>query len=164
MPRAKRLDAEQARKVAYDLLSRRGWSRAELSARLRRRGAPEAVAWQVVAELERLGYVDDRAFSRQWALARATRQRLGSRRIGEELRLKGIPRSLTEAAIREAFTETPEEAQALEAARHRLRALSRGSPVRVPAKLLGYLLRRGYPAEVARSVVRQLCAVDETAN
>ena len=147
--------------MAYDLLSRRAWSRVELTGRLVRRGAPEALARRVVAELEARGYVNDQAFARQWAEGRATRQRLGSRRISEELRLKGIPRSLTEAAIREAFSETPEEARALETARRRLAALSRGSPTRVPSRLLDYLLRRGYPAEVARSVVRQLCKVEE---
>lgn len=161
MPHARQLNPDQARRAAYDLLSRKAWSRAELTARLIRRGVSETVARQVVAELEAQGYVDDRAFARQWAEARAGRQRLGSRRISEELRLKGIPRPLVEAAIREAFSETPEEVQALEAARRRLPVLSRRSATRVPAKLLDYLLRRGYPAEIARSVVRQLCKVED---
>lgn len=161
MPRAKQLNPDQARRAAYDLLSRKAWSRAELTVRLVRRGAAEAVARQVVADLEAQGYVDDQAFARQWAEGRATRQRLGSRRISEELRLKGIPRPLAEAAIREAFSDTPEEVRALEAARRRLPALSRRSAPRVPARLLDYLLRRGYPAEVARSVVRRLCKVEE---
>jgi len=117
------------------------------------------VARQVLAELEAQGYVDDQTFARQWAGARAARQRLGSRRITEELRLKGIARSLAEVAVREAFAETPEEARALEAGRRRLPALSRRSPTRAPAKLHDYLLRRGFAAEVARSVVRQLCKV-----
>lgn len=160
--RPKQLNVDQARRAAYDLLSRKAWSRAELTARLVRRGAPELLARQVVAELEAQGYLNDQAFARQWAEARASRQRLGSRRISEELRLKGIPRPLVEAAIREAFSEAPEEVQALEAARRRLPVLSRRSATRVPAKLLDYLLRRGYPAEVARSVVRQLCKVEET--
>jgi len=119
------------------------------------------VARQVVAELEAQGYVNDQAFARHWADARAARQRLGSRRISEELRLKGIPRPVAEAAIRDAFSETPEEARALAVARRRLPALSRRSPARVPAKLLDYLLRRGYPPEVARRVVRQLCRIDD---
>lgn len=160
--RARQLNVAQARRAAYDFLSRKPWSRAELIDRLLRRGAPEALARQVVAELEAQGYVNDRAFARQWAEGRASRQRLGSRRIAAELQLKGIPRPLAEAAIREAFSEKPEEAQALEAARRRLPALSRGSAARVPAKLLDYLFRRGYPAEVARSVVRQLLRVEES--
>jgi regulatory protein len=158
--RTKELSLVQARRVAYALLARKAWSRAELTARLHRRGAPQGVARQVVAELELQGYLDDTAFARQWAQARAARERLGSRRISEELRLKGIPRQLVEVAVRDAFSETPEEAQAVEAARRRLPALARRNPARAPAKLLEYLLRRGYPAGVARSVVRRLCEVE----
>ncbi len=161
MARAKRLGVNQAKRAAYELLSRRARSRAELAARLLRRGAPEAVARQVVEELEVQGYVNDPAFARQWAEARATRRRLGSRRISEELRLKGIPRPLAEAVVRDAFADTPEAARALEAARRRLPALSRRNAARVPARLLDYLLRRGYPPEVARSVVRQLCRIED---
>lgn len=159
---AKQLDLKQAKRAAYDLLSRRAWGRAELTARLLRRGAPPAVARQVVAELETQGYVDDPAFARQWAEARATRQRFGSRRISEELRLKGIARPVAEAAVRAAFTETSEGTQALALARRRLPVLSRRGAARAPARLLDYLLRRGFPPDVARSVVRQLCKVEES--
>ena len=161
MPPPKQLTLDHARRVAYDLLSRRAWSRAELTARLLRRGAPVGVVRQVVGELDARGYLDDRAFARQWAEARAARRRVGSRRIGEELRLKGISRPLAAAAIRDAFAETSEEARALEAARRRLPALLRRNAPRAPARLLDYLVRRGYPAGVARSVVRQLCAVED---
>jgi len=159
--RSKQLTLDQARRVAYDLLSRKAWSRAELTARLVRRGTLAIVAKRLVAELEAQGYVDDAALARQWAEARASRRRFGSRRIAEELRLKGIPRPLAETAVREAFGETTEEARAMEAARRRLPALSRGNPARAPAKLHDYLLRRGYPAELARRVVRELCRVQE---
>jgi regulatory protein len=155
------LDAKAAKAVAYDLLSRKTWSRRDLTARLVRRGAPAEVARQVIGELEGQGYVDDPAFARQWAEARARRQRMGSRRIGEELRAKGIPQPLAAAAVRHAFSEVPEEAQALDAARRRLPVLSRGNPARLPSRLLEYLLRRGYPPETARRVVRQLCRVED---
>lgn len=161
MARSRQLTPDQARRVAYDLLSRKAWSRAELTARLVRRGAAESVAKRLVAELEAQGYVDDAAFARQWAEARATRRRFGSRRIGEELRLKGISRSLAEAAVREAFGEASEEARATEAARRWLSALGRRSPARAPARLHDYLLRRGYPAELTRRVVRELCKAQE---
>jgi regulatory protein len=148
--------------VAYDLLARKAWSRRDLTARLVRRGAPREVAHEVVGELEGRGYVDDPAFARQWAEGRARRQQFGSRRIGEELRAKGIPQPLAEAAIRQAFSEVPEEEQALDAARRRLPVLSRRNRARLPSRLLEYLLRRGFPPETAQRVVRQLCRVEES--
>lgn len=156
----KALDARQAKRVAYDLLSRKPWSRRELAARLRRRGASTGVAEDVVAELEARGYIDDQAFARQWADGRASRRHLGSLRLREELRRKGIPRDVAEAAVRQAFAESGEEERALEAARRRLPALRRRNPGRAAPKLRDYLLRRGYPGDVVRRVLRHLLGVE----
>lgn len=159
-PRSKNLDARQAKRVAYDLLSRKSWSRRDLTARLRRRGASLEVAQAVVADLEAQGYVNDQAFARQWADGRAGRRRLGSLRLREELRKKGVPRPLAEAAVREAFQETGEDERALEAARRRLSALGRKNAERAPVRLRDYLLRRGYPADVVGRVLRRLLQVE----
>lgn len=155
------LDARSAKAVAYDLLARRAWSRRDLVLRLRRRGAPEAVAREVVAELETRGYVDDPAYARQWAEARAPR--LGSHRLRQELGRRGISRPLADAAVGAAFGEGEEAALALEAARKRLPALLKRNPRLAPVRLRDFLLRRGYPAEVVSAVVRQICAVEESA-
>lgn len=158
-PRNKILDARAAKRVAYDLLSRKPWSRRDLTARLRRRGAPPAVAQEVVAELEAKGYVDDRAFARQWADGRA--RRLGSLRLRAELGRRGIARPMAEAAVGAAFDPGEEAARALEAARKRLPALLKRSRSRAPVRLRDFLLRRGYPPEITNRVVRRLCAIDE---
>ena len=159
-PRRKSLDARAAKRVAYDLLSRKPWSRRDLTARLRRRGAPLEVAQAVVADLEAQGYVDDRAFARQWAEGRASRRNLGSLRLKSELGQKGVPRPLADAAIRDAFRDAGEDERALEAARRRLPALRRKKAERAPARLRDYLLRRGYPADVVGRVLRRLLRVD----
>lgn len=148
--------------IAYDLLARKAWTRRDLLVRLERRGAPPAVARTVVAALEGKGYVDDRAFARQWAEGRAGRRHLGSVRLRAELRRKGVAPALVDAAVREAFRETDEAKRAQEAARRRLPALARRDAARAPARLRDYLLRRGYPGEIASSVVRQLCRIDES--
>ncbi len=151
------LDRPRARAVALDLLSRKAWTRRDLRERLRRRGAPEEVAEAVVADLEALGYVDDRAFALGWAEARG--RAFGSRRLREELVRKGVTRPLVAEAVRSAFAETDEETRAREAAERRLRALGRTAPAEAGQRLWGYLLRRGFPAEVVRRVVRQTCGV-----
>ncbi|MFQ5520280.1 MAG: regulatory protein RecX [Candidatus Methylomirabilia bacterium] len=156
------LSVEAAKRAAYDLLSRKAWSRRELTARLVQRGAPETVARDVVAELEARGYVDDQAFARQWAERRTGRRSLGSRRLSAELDLKGIARSQAASAIREAFSGTGEEAQALEAGRRRLAALQRQNPGRAPVRLRDYLLRRGYPPEIVSQVMRRLVKLEDS--
>ncbi len=152
------LDEKAARLAAFDLLARKSWTGRELTRRLRRRGAPPEIAQAVVADLTTRGYVDDQAFARWWAEARARGRRVGSRRLRQELAAKGIPREMADAAIAAAFEEVGEADRALEAARRRLPGLLRGGGPRAAARLADYLLRRGYPASAVRQAVRTLLA------
>jgi regulatory protein len=139
-------------------LARKSWSGRELTRRLRRRGAPAEIAQAVVADLTERGYVDDQAFARWWAEARARGRRVGSHRLRQELLAKGIPRAMADAAIAAAFEEVGEAERAIAAGRRRLPALLRGQAARAPARLADYLLRRGYPAATVRQAVRALLA------
>lgn len=152
------LDEKAARLAAFELLARKSWSGRELTRRLRRRGAPVEVAQTVVADLVARRYVDDQAFARWWAEARARGRRVGSRRLRQELLAKGIPREMADAAIAAAFEEVGEAERAIEAARRRLPALGRGRAARAPARLADYLLRRGYPAAAVRQAIRTVLA------
>jgi regulatory protein len=151
------LDARRAQTVALDLLSRKPWTRRDLAARLRRRGAPPDVADAVVAELEVRGYVDDRAFAAGWAESRARSRSFGRQRLQDELRARGVARPLVEAALVYAFEETSELARAQAVGAHRLAMLRRRAPDQAPRRLHDYLRRRGYPADVVRQVLRTLC-------
>lgn len=151
------LDARRARTVALDLLARRAWTRRDLAARLRRRGAPPDVAEAVVADLEARGYVDDRVFAAAWAESRARGRSLGRQRLREELRARGVARPLVEAALAHAFEDTSELARAEVAAARRLPILRRRAPDRAAQRLHDYLRRRGYPGDVIRQVLRTLC-------
>jgi regulatory protein len=152
------LDIKAARLAAFDLLARKSWSGRDLTRRLRRRGASAEIAQAVVADLTERGYVDDQAFARWWAEARARGRRVGSRRLRQELAAKGIPREMADAAVSAAFEEVGESERALQAGRRRLPALLRRQPARAAARLADYLLRRGYPASAVRAVVRTLLA------
>ncbi len=154
------LDAKAAKLAAFDLVARKAWGTRELVQRLSRRGAAPDVARAVVADLQSRGYLDDEAFARWWAQARARWRRIGSLRLRRELAAKGISRELAAAAIEAAFQEGSEQDRALEAGRRRLTALHRAAPDRVPARLSTYLLRRGYPPPVVRQVVKRLVGAD----
>jgi len=161
-PRRERpiLDAKGAKLAAFDLLARRAWSTRELTRRLGQRGAPPEIARAVVAELETRGYLDDEAFARWWAQSRSGGRRIGSVRLRRELAAKGIAPELAAPAVDAAFAEASELDRALDAGRRRLPALQRAAPDRVPARLAGYLLRRGYPASLVRRVIKRLIGAD----
>ncbi len=112
-----------------------------------------------MADLETRGYVDDRAFAGGWAESRARGRALGSRRLREELLAKGVARPLVDAAVREAFAETDEVSRARAAAERRLTLLRRAAPAQASRRLYDYLIRRGFPADIVRRVIRETCRV-----
>lgn len=155
--RKQQLDARAARLAAADLLSRRAWTCAELSTRLRRRGAPPEVAAEVVADLTVRGYLDDARFARQWVETRSARG-YGPARLAAELRARGVTVALVRVALasREPVAELE---RAREVARRRLPALRRAHPDRAAARLRDHLLRRGFEAAMVARVVRELLGV-----
>jgi regulatory protein len=147
--------------VAGDLLSRRAWSRAELTARLRRRGAPPDVATEVVTDLTARGYVDDAGYARHWVTTRAPRG-YGAARLRAELRARGVAAPVIEAALGGLDTDAP-LGRARDVARRRLPALRRGRPERLASRLHDYLLRRGFSGSVVMRVVREVTGGDPDA-
>jgi regulatory protein len=139
------------------LLSRRAWTRAELSARLRRRGAPPDVVAELVADLVARGYLDDAAYARHWVSTRTPRG-YGAARLRAELRARGVASLVIDAAL---ATVAGDDVlgRAREAAQRRLPALRRARPERAAARLRDYLLRRGFSASVVTRVVRESMGV-----
>jgi regulatory protein len=118
-----------------------------------RRGAPQDVAAEVVADLVGRGYVDDAAFARHWVATRAARG-YGAARLRAELRTRGIALPLIDAAL--ASLEHDDQLERARAVvRRRLPVLRRANPERAAARLADHLLRRGYSASIVRRVVRE---------
>ena len=152
------LDSAGARRAAADLLSRREWTRAELTARLRRRGAPAGIAAEVVADLASRGYLDDARFACRWVEARAARG-YGPTRLTAELRARGVAPALIEAALA-ALDPGAEVERARAAALRRLPARRGARPDRAASRLRDHLLRRGFDAGVVRRVIRELLVIE----
>ena len=152
------LDTRAARLIAADLLSRRAWTRADLAARLRRRGAPPEIASGVVDDLTSRGYLDDDAFARQWVESRGGRG-YGRARLRNELRTRGIPLAIIERALATLSAEGDLD-RARAAARRRLPALLRARRERAATRLRDYLMRRGFSTPVVARVVRDLTGAD----
>ncbi len=148
----------KARNTAYRLLTYRARSRKELEEKLRGKEFGCAVIEAVVADLARLGYVNDREFARQWAAGRIRLHGFGGRRIEQELRNKGISRDVIQETLREIFEDAPEADIAQQAAEKKLRSLTRFAPEVRRRRLAGYLERRGFPSETIYDVLRRVGA------
>lgn len=133
---------------ALGLASRRPQSRHELSTKLSRNDTDPLVVDDVLERMTELGYVDDLAFARQWIEERGTAR--GPSLLKQELRQKRIADSVVEDALAEFSEQTDQAAAAHELALKRWPRLA-GRP-NAERKLQDYLLRRGYPHELVRTV------------
>ncbi len=149
----------KARNTAYRLLTYRARSRKELEEKLRDREFGDAVIEAVVADLTRLGYINDREFARQWAAGRIRLRSFGRRRIEHELRNKGISRDVIQETLSEVFEDVPEAVIAQQEAEKKLKSLTRLAPEVRRRRLAGHLERRGFPSETIYDVLRRVGAV-----
>jgi regulatory protein len=152
---------DRAKQDAMTLLSKRAFSRAALHERLARKGHDEPACEHAVAEMERLGLVNDEALAadvvdRELEKAPADRAFLARR-----LETRGVDPDVAERAIDEALSGRDPLEEALEAARSiRPRMpenLSRDALVR---RLAGRLARRGFEEEVALEAARRAAGAE----
>jgi regulatory protein len=88
------------RRRAVQILAQRAHGVAELSQKLRQRFPADchATIAEVVADLQALGYCDDRAFAEMFLRVRLARG-FGPRRIALELQQKGIDKTLSQRLL-----------------------------------------------------------------
>lgn len=135
---------------ALHFLGYRARSEKEVRERLRRYGYARETEDVVVGRLGELGYLDDAEFARNAARQKA--RRYGPRRIATELRRGGIEAEVAREAVDEAFAGRSELEAAHEAASRRYNA-AKGSDAQA-RRVYGFLMRRGYAADVCAEVAR----------
>jgi regulatory protein len=135
---------------ALHFLGYRARSRREVRDRLRRYGYGEETVQAVIGRLEELGYLDDEEFARM--VVREKARRYGPRRVSADLRRSGVDAELAQDVVEEEFSERSE----LEAARSAAaRRYNRGGSDAEARRVYGFLMRRGYSADVCAEVARE---------
>lgn len=151
--------AEQGSKAlhaALRLLEARPRSVAEIRDRLRRKAfAPEAID-EAVAQLQHLGLVDDRAFARAWVENRQTFRPRGPAALRDELRRKGIDRTVIDQTLADEQLLGDTGEQALELARRVSVRYAHHDRAAFARRLGGFLQRRGFDYETVRPIIEQL--------
>jgi len=136
---------EKALGEALRILARREYTRRELQRKLTERDYPEDVVEEVLDEMERAGYVDDREYARRfWE----TREEWGYMRIRHELLRRGIDEAVFEKII--VYDEKTEYRRAMNLIRSWMPGLT-------ARQLEGRLVRRGFREDLVRSLVRKAC-------
>jgi regulatory protein len=146
---------QQAVDRALHYLSFRPRSREEVRRYLRRKETPSELIDEVMTRLDHLDLVNDRAFGTFWIETREQFSPRGARALKNELRLKGVERTV----IDEIVSEEQDEERALRAARHKAIVLARQAGIDYGTfrnRLGSFLQRRGFSYEVTKRVVRAL--------
>ena len=135
---------------ALNFLGYRARSEKEVRDRLRRYGYGEETMEGVVVRLKELGYLDDEDFAR--LVVREKARRYGPRRVSAELRKTGVDAELAQGVVEEEFAGRSEIEQARSTAARRY---NRGGSDAEARRVYGFLVRRGYSAEVCAEVARE---------
>lgn len=143
---------------ALDLLAVRARSSRELRVRLRRAGAPDAEITWAIDRLLAQGFVDDAAYARQVARAKALSGGVSRRKVMNVLRQRGVAAEVASEAIDATLADVDldEHGAALAAAQKRMRALSSLDPSTRRQRLYAFLARRGYESDVVRRVLKEV--------
>jgi len=135
-------------------LARRDHSVGELSSALLRRGFPPEEVERVIESLCSRGLLDDRAFAERFARSRL--ERSGQNAIRAELRRRRVERETAESSLLSALGEVSEEEALVALARRYWASHGRDGAGRRIQKLHLFLLRRGYPAPLVSTKLREL--------
>jgi regulatory protein len=149
-----------ARSIVLRRLTAAPRTRAELADDLNRRDVPEQVAAAVLDRFAEVGLVDDEAYAQAWVRSRHAGRGLAPRALSHELRRRGVAdETVAEAVATIDADQQLATAAALVARRlPSTRRLPRDARVR---RLAGVLARKGYPAGLARQVVRDALAAED---
>ena len=101
---------------AVKALGRRMRTEAELRRLMQTRVEPaaagEAAVRSVLARLKEHGYLNDQSYAETYTRLRQENEKLGARRVRQDLRQKGIRAELVEQAVAARYDDTSEEALA----------------------------------------------------
>ncbi len=168
MPEGQADDAAPTRPAtvsAYDkalrILNAAGQTRVGLSRRLLRAGYEEADIEQACVQLEAHGYLDDRGFAAS-RLRRRVQQGRGARLIAAELRQKGVSPEVIDGVLADRDEEAEVE-RAMDLAARLVARKADEPPAQRRDHVMAALVRRGYPAGLARRALEQANRVEAEA-
>lgn len=102
--------------------------------------------------LEREHIVDDEQYARQFATSRLKNSLKGRRFIQQELQQRGVSKEAAAEATG-SLDRDVELASAQKAAEKKWRSV-KGEPIDRKRKLIGYLMRRGFPSDIVKEAIK----------
>ena len=154
-------EIKRANDYAFKLLSYRPRSINEIRNRLKKKDYSSKVILEVIKNLKRLKFLNDKEFAKMWMENRIRTRPMGRYRLKQELIQKGIDKNLVEKTLSN-YREEEEIELARELTQRKLRrsycSLNRLTAQR---RLYGFLQRRGFSYDTIQEVMKELRGVDD---
>lgn len=146
---------EKTRRIALDLLAVRDRTVKEMGDRLVRRGRGQESIDVVIEGLLRSGLLDDEKFVRQWVGSRLEHRPEGRIKLLQDLRKRGVDRSLAERILEEFGDRVGSDEGADRVIERVLHRYQGQSPDAARRRLYGLLARRGFDPDTCRAAVER---------
>jgi len=146
----------RGKKYLLMLLSRRLYSRYEISGKLKNKEYPEKIITELIFWLENNNFINDKLFAEMWAQFRLQNKPIGRYKLNQELRTKGIKQDIIQKVIDKTYKEMDELTLAHNLIKEKIVA-SEIKNIRInPKKIYNFLLRRGFSTEISRNIYNEL--------
>jgi regulatory protein len=123
-------------------------------------GAPgDAAIRTVIARLKEHGYLNDATFAETYARLRQENEKLGARRVRNDLRQKGIRSDVIEQAVESRYGDTSEEALARQHLERK--RIAKPTNEKETARVMRRLVTAGFSTGVIYKILRQWNVPDE---
>ena len=142
----------KAKNYAFDLLVRRSYSRKELQNKLTQRGFTEEAITATMETLERLEYIKDEKYARDWVDSRRRLKPKGKKALRMELMRKGIDKGTIERILSE-IDDSEEYTMALELAQKQMNRYKSIEKYVARRRLYNFLMSRGFDYETVNNVM-----------
>lgn len=149
---------KSALRTSFHILARASKTELELRRKLKEKRYTEKTISQVLDYLRSIGYIDDSSYAESFIGSMKSGNGTSSRSLYYKLAGKGIDSEVIEQKLQDA--EIDDYASALNAAQKKLPAL-KGDKREKTSKLLGFLFRKGFGADVCRRVIEELQLEEE---
>ncbi|HLV09547.1 MAG TPA: regulatory protein RecX [Halanaerobiales bacterium] len=145
---------QQARDDAFNLLSYRERSEAELESRLLKKGYTQEIVRDVVQHLKELDYINDKRFAIKWINYRIKNNPRGRFLLQRELKEKGITYDIIKTTIQKLISDELEIKMGVKLACKWLDINKNKSDYKV--KLMNYLQRKGFSVDKIYAILDKI--------
>ncbi len=155
--------AQDAKQYALRLLDRQTYTEKALRRKMSERGYDESAICKTVEFLKEYGYIDDKAFARQYISAALSSKKSGLKKIQFDLKEKGISREIVDEITAEFDTESLDQEEQEAICFLLLKKLKGDFSFQSIIKAKRYCLSRGFSSEAIDRAMSTIKAVGEEA-